>query len=264
MQLTGYDKPQIRVLLALILANAILAVVYYLINPIQALPVPGGETSAPDVPAWVLGLANAGIVLVIYGVAGVAGYWFARRLGLPGTYSPQAGWKGWLLWPCLVGIGAGVFIVILDRLFAPAIQAALGSSQVWEGFAHPQFPLSLIASATAGIGEEILFRSFVLGFWAYLLNLLLRRWQATRIALWIANGIAALAFSASHLATAMFLLGVSTPAELPPPVLAELLLLNGVLGLVAGGLSFRDGLVAAIGVHFWADIIWHVIYPVLP
>jgi hypothetical protein len=22
----------------------------------------------------------------------------------------------------------------------------------------------------------------------------------------------------------------------------------------------RDGLVAAIGIHFWADVVWHVLY----
>ena len=257
------DAKQTRILLGLIAVNAILAFIYYLIAPIQAMQVPGGQPSAPDVPQWVLGLANAGIILVVYGIAGLAGLGFARRLGLPGTYRPAAGWKSWLVWPLLAGILVGVVIVLVDRLFTPAIRAALAPTQDWQGFAHPEFPLSLIASLTAGIGEEILFRSFVLGFWAYLLNLLLRRWQATRLALWIANLIAALAFAASHIATATLLVGVPTPADLPVAILAELLLLNGILGLVAGGLSFRDGLVAAIGVHFWADIVWHTLYPLI-
>lgn len=63
------------------------------------------------------------------------------------------------------------------------------------------------------------------------------------------------------LPSAMLLLGASTPVDLPTPLLAELLLLNGILGLVAGERLFREGLVAAIGVHFWVDIVWHVIYP---
>lgn len=256
-------KQQMIVLVGLILSNALLAIVYYLIAPIQAMQIPGSETSMPDVPQWVLGLANAGIVLLVYGLAGLAGFWFARQLGLPGTYRPDSGWKGWLLWPLLAGLAVGLFIILLDRLFTPAIQAALAYIQDWQGFSHPAFPLSLIASATAGIGEEILFRSFVLGFWAYLLNLLLRRWQATRLALWVANLIAALAFAAGHMGTVMLLLGVNTPADLPAPLLVELFLLNGVLGLVAGGLYFRDGLVAAIGVHFWADIVWHTLYPLI-
>jgi len=51
-------------------------------------------------------------------------------------------------------------MVVVDRLFAVFAN--------WQGFPHPPFPLSIMASATAGIGEEILFRSFILGcgpFW---------------------------------------------------------------------------------------------------
>ena len=115
----------------------------------------------------------------------------------------------------------------------------------------------------AGIGEEIMFRMFVLGLWAFLINLILRRWRATKLALWIANVIAALAFAAGHLPAAMMLLGVTTPDALPPVVLVELFLLNGIVAIVAGERYMRDGLVAAAGVHFWADVVWHVIFPLV-
>ena len=125
------------------------------------------------------------------------------------------------------------------------------------------FPLSIIASATAGIGEEILFRLFVLGLWAFLLNLILRHWSATPLALWIGNIIAALAFGAAHLPTAMILLNVSSPAQLPPFILVELFLLNGILGIVAGARYVRDGYIAAVGIHFWGDVAWHVVWPLV-
>ena len=131
------------------------------------------------------------------------------------------------------------------------------------GFPHPAFPLSLVASGAAGIGEEILFRGLVMGLWAFLFSLVLRRWNGLRAALWIGNVIAALAFSASHLPAAMFLLNVASPAQLPTAVLMELVVLNSLLGLVAGERYMRDGLVAAMGVHFWADVVWHVLAPVL-
>jgi len=156
-----------------------------------------------------------------------------------------------------LGLGCGVAIVLGDRLFAARQSAALGPG--WGGFPHPQFPFSLIASATAGIGEEVFFRLFVLSLWALLLNLFLRRWQATRLALGIANLIAALAFAAGHLPGVILMLGVEVAYQ--PMVLAELFLLNGLVGLVAGERFIRDGLVAAVGVHFWADIVWHVLWP---
>ena len=74
-----------------------------------------------------------------------------------------------------------------------------------------------------------------------------------------ANVIAALAFAAGHLPAAMYLLNVQSPLELPVVVLAELAVLNGLVELVAGERYMRDGLVAAMGVHFWADVVWHVV-----
>jgi hypothetical protein len=42
--------------------------------------------------------------------------------------------------------------------------------------------------------------------------------------------------------------------------MGEILLLNGVVGLVAGDQYMKEGLIAAAGVHFWTDIFWHVLW----
>jgi len=81
--------------------------------------------------------------------------------------------------------------------------------------------------------------------------------------LWAGNIIAALAFSVGHKPGIMVILGVTKPAEIPVFVMAEIFLLDGTLSLVAGERYMRDGLVAAMGVHFWVDIVWHVIYPLI-
>jgi membrane protease YdiL (CAAX protease family) len=206
-------------------------------------------------PGWVLGLANAGMIVVIYGIAGAVGLWLGQKAGLPGVFRAGAGWRIWVWRPLAFGLVVGVLMVVGDR-----VAAALGR---WDGFAHPGFPMSLIASATAGIGEEIVFRGFVMGLWAFLLNALLRRSGNTTVALWVANVIAALAFAAGHLPASMHLFGVQSPLELPVVVLAELAVLNGLVALVAGERYMRDGLVAAMGVHFWADIVWHVVWPLI-
>ena len=249
------NKNQLTFLGGLVLSLGLLTLVSYLVVPVEQMLPAGMEAPSSTLPGWVLGLANAGIILVLYGLLGLAGLWFAGRLDLPGIYRPGAGWRQWLGIPLLLGVVVGVLLVVADRLFA----AAAG----WQGFPHPQFPLSIFASATAGIGEEILFRSFVLGLWAFLANLVLRRWGATQAALWVGNLVAALAFSAAHLPSAMLLLGVATPGAIPAPILLELLVLNSLLGLVAGERYMRQGLVAAIGVHFWADIVWHVLWPLM-
>jgi membrane protease YdiL (CAAX protease family) len=112
-------------------------------------------TQAPDmgVTPAVLGLANVGIVLVLYGALGLAGYWFARKLG-------------------------GTVLIGLDNLFAPI--------NGFGHFPHPAFPTSLFASLSAGIGEEILFRGFVFGLWGLILNWLFKKLNGRTAALWLA------------------------------------------------------------------------------
>ena len=200
----------------------------------------------------VVGLANAGIVLVVYGLLGVIGYWFARKLDLPGIFSEDGNWRRWFFVPMLLGLVCGVGLVIGDLLFAPINN--------FGRFVHPNFPISIFASISAGIGEEIAFRGFVFGLWGFILNWLLKRFNGRTLALWIANVIAALAFGAGHLGTIMFLTGAPSLAALDPVLLAEVFLLNGVVGLIAGERYIKEGLVAAAGVHFWTDVVFHVIW----
>jgi len=251
------NRKQLAILAALVGINALLAFLTYAIFPLEQLaPGQAGMPSATvNIPPWLLGLAYAGIIIVLYGLLGLAGYWFAKKLGLPGVFREGAGWKEWLWRPLAIGLALGLLVVLVDRGFA-----SLGD---WQGFPHPPFPFSIVASATAGIGEEILFRAFVLGLWAFLLNLVLRRRGMTGVALGIANVIAALAFGAGHLPGVMVMLGVSSLNAFPPLALGELFLLNGIIGLVAGERYLKVGLVAAVGVHFWTDIVWHVVWPLI-
>lgn len=245
-------RKQLTVFLALIVVYALSAFVTYAFFVDQLAASAGTPMLDMGVPDSVLGLANAGIVLVLYGLLGLLGYWFARKLQLPGIFSEDGNWTRWLFIPLLLGLICGVALVIGDILFAPI-----------NGFGrlvHPPFPISILASISAGIGEEIMFRGFVFGLWGLILNWLLKRFNGRGLALGIANIIAALAFGAGHLGTIMFLTGASSFAELSPVLLIEVFLLNGVIGLIAGWRYMKDGLVAAAGVHFWTDIVFHVLY----
>lgn len=245
-------RKQLTVFAILLVVYALCAFVTYTFFADQLAAAAGKPMPNMGMPNSVLGLANAGIVLVVYGLAGLAGYWFARKLGLPGIFSEGGSWRHWFWVPLLAGLAGGIFVVILDLVFAPI-----------NGFGrivHPGFPLSIIASLSAGIGEEILFRGFVLGLWAFILNWLLKRFNGRTAALWIANIIAALTFAASHLGTMVVLTGTSSFSELSPNLIAEIFLLNGVIGLVAGERYMKDGLVAAVGVHFWTDVVFHVLW----
>jgi len=246
------NRKQLTVFLALLIVYAFCAFATYAfftndLAAMSGLPMPDmGVSNA------VLGLANAGIVLVIYGLLGLAGFWLARKLELPGIFSESGNWTRWFVIPLILGLVCGIFIVIGDILFS--------SINGFGRFPHPQFPLSIIASISAGIGEEIMFRGFVFGLWGFLLNWLLKRFNGRTVALWIANVIAALAFGAGHLGTILVLTGASSLPELSPVLLAEVFILNGVVGLIAGERYMKYGLVAAAGVHFWADMVFHVVW----
>jgi hypothetical protein len=250
--MTADTRRQLLVLGALVAVYSLLAAATYLIFPLdQLVPTHGLPTPELSIPDWQLALANAGIGLFLYGQLGLAGFWLARRLGLPGVFRPAGGWRGWLLSPMLWGLGLGVAIGLIDLLVA--------TLQDWPGFPQPTFPFSLVASVTAAISEEILFRSFVLGLWACLLHPVLRRWVDRRVTLQIGNLLAALAFAAGHLASAMLLFGAASPTEIPPLILVEIIVLNGIVGWVAGIQYIRQGLLAAVGLHFWVDVVLHVV-----
>jgi hypothetical protein len=236
----------------------LLAAIIFIFAPGGSLDMSAAFTGAAglQMPAWQMALGNGGIILVLYTSLGLLGLVMARRIGWPGVYRAGASGQDLFARPLVYGAVVGLSLVIADLL----IQRFTS----FEGFAHPAFPASILASLTAGIGEEIMFRLFVMSLWAVLLSWLSPRLlpgrQTGEAIFWVANLVSALAFAAGHLGTAMVLAGVSTPAALPPAMLAELLALNGLLGLVAGWVFRRDGLLAAVGVHFWADIIWHVLF----
>ena len=244
------------IFLVLIGVNALLAFLTFVLGLADEMAAAGPTTATmPDVPQWILGAANAGLILVLYGALGAIGILLARRLELPGIYRQGSSMRTLLITPLLFGLLSGLLFIGIDRAFA--------FNSDWQGFAHPEFPASLIASAAAGIGEEIIFRLFLLSFWLFLLRLAFKRPGLHNLSAWVANLFAALAFAAAHIPSTMFLIGARTPAEIPLNLLAALLILNTSLALVSGDQFLKSGLVAAVGVHFWADIVWHVIYPLL-
>jgi membrane protease YdiL (CAAX protease family) len=246
------NRKQLTVFLILLVVYALCAFATYAFFADQLADSMGIPLPDMGVPNWVVGLANAGIVLVVYGLLGLAGFWFARKLDLPGIFSVDGNPRRWFLVPLLFGLVCGVIIVLGDFAFAPLND--------FGRFPHPPFPVSILASLSAGIGEEIMFRGFVFGLWGLILNWLLKRFNRRALALWVANVIAALAFGAGHLGALFFLTGASSFAELNPVLLAEVFLLNGIVGLVAGERYMKDGLVAAAGVHFWTDVVFHVLW----
>lgn len=203
-------------------------------------------------PRWQMALAYAGVALVLYGGLGAIGMVLAQRMGFADLWDPAVtNWQRFVI-PALWGAALGLFFIVADSLFSRV--NPLG------GFPHPPFPTSLVASLNAGIGEEILFRLFFIPFWMWLISGLILGGRGREPIFWIVTTFSAIAFAAGHLPTALVLTQTAGVGDLPASVLAEMLLLNGALSFVAAWLFRRFGILAAMGVHFWTDIVWHVIW----
>ena len=73
-------RKQLTVLFIMLAAYALCAFLTYTFFTDQLAASAGMPLPKTSISPAVLGLANAGIILVVYGLAGLAGYWFAPVL----------------------------------------------------------------------------------------------------------------------------------------------------------------------------------------
>lgn len=210
---------------------------------------------SPAPPAWQLALANLALVVVLYGSLGALGLILMQRLGWPGIWEARLSLNQRLYFPALTGLAVGLFFILVDRW--------IGRSLVLGFPLHPPFPTSLAAALSAGIGEELLFRLFMISFWVWLFSKVLLKNRAQSVIFWLVSLFSALLFAAAHLPSILFLAGADSPAALSPLLLFEIFLLNGVLSLGAAYWLRRSGFLAAVGVHLGTDLVWHVIWGLL-
>jgi membrane protease YdiL (CAAX protease family) len=253
------------ILVAAILVSVILITPYVL--SLQQFSLQDAKLPMPLVLLLPLQWAQT---TILYGIIAALGLIIAGRigLGLPFLESWLAGRPDWalvrrfLVPAIVVGVLAGIAIVLLDYLvFGPRLAtelAQLGQTELptlgapaWQGF---------LASFYGGITEEILLRLFVLSLVAWIGGFVNRTGTGRPglTALWIANIVAAVLFGLGHLpATA------AAGLPLDALVITRAIVLNGLGGIAFGWFYWTFGLEAAMLSHFSADIVLHVIMPLL-
>ncbi len=241
-----------RKTLLLLLAATVAAVLQI---PFTAALMPDRARSGTP---WADAASNAaGTVLLSYVMIRL-GFRAARRVGF-GTLM-LTGWDdGGAVRPALIrktlllaaGIGLAEGIAVLIGMVAVSPYLPQGHVQEpapWMGF---------LASMSAGVTEEIVFRLGLMTSLAWLLTVLTRRPAAGPLIALVANVLAALAFAAVHLPQAKEFYGLSTLMVL------VVMIGNGVPGVIFGWLFRRFGLITAMVAHFSADIVLHVIGPMI-
>lgn len=215
------------------------------------------------VPLYVLLAAQLIQSVVLFGVAIFVGLNLARKVGL--GLPILEGWlegrevKSYLksILGISIGLGilAGILIIGLDRLFSFAgvpinVTQASINPPAWQGF---------FASFYGGINEEILLRLFIMTLIAWMIFKLKKteEGKTTSIGMWLAIIIAAVIFGIGHLPAVM---AITTLTSL---VIVRTIILNCVGGIIFGWLYWKKGLESAMISHFSADIVLHVILPLI-
>jgi len=242
-----------RIYAALIVLLALLAGLNPYLPQGDSLPeMTGHQLSASK---GMLALIGALSVLILYGGLGYLGWKLSLRLGFADIWDRQVSNKKRFLIPALIGVGVGGCFIGMDQLIS-------GFHEL-DPLPHPPFPTSLVASVVAGIGEEIIFRLFFISFWVWLISYLILKKKQHQLIFWIFTVLSALAFAGAHLPSVMMLYGFTSIIDIPPLLIGEIILLNGLLSIPAAWHLKHNGLLAAIGIHFWADIVWHVLWGAL-
>lgn len=260
-----------RAALVLVLAIplAMLAVLPYTFTIQGGLP----DQSKLPMPLWLLVTVQIGTQALIFGAIAIVGLFLASRSGLGAPiltgllHGEPVGdrVRGMLLPSIALGAAGGIIVIAADAvLFGPLLAEEMNrlgidipASQLmppaWQGF---------LASFYGGIVEEILLRLGLMTLIAWIF-----KWfwhtpppnpRPAGGAVWAANIIAAVLFGLGHL-PATFAIG------LPPDalVISRAIILNGVIGVIAGWLYWKHGIESAMVAHFSADLVLHVLTPLI-
>ncbi len=155
-----------------------------------------------------------------------------------------------------LGLIAGALIVGLDYLFS---LAGITTKIAVAGQIYPPAWQGFLASFYGGINEEILLRLFLMTLIAWIIFKIKKTEEGkpTNTGMWLSIILAAIIFGIGHLPT---VLAITTPT---PLLITRVIVLNAVGGIIFGWLYWKKGLESAMIAHFSADIVLHVIVPLV-
>lgn len=205
---------------------------------------------------------------IFLGIATFTGLWAARKLSLGAPLIDAVLNKRPLPYdlkktaPRVIAVslatGGVIYLLEITVFSSISAQLAIQSSEIrlWK---------ATLASFYGGFAEEIQLRLFLLCVTAMAIRYVANTMSSERKGavgltngvFWTANVLTALLFGLLHLPVAAELM------PLTPLFMTRIILLNGIVGLIAG-LFFRNrGIEMAILFHFVVDLFLHVLVPVL-
>jgi membrane protease YdiL (CAAX protease family) len=153
---------------------------------------------------------------------------------------------------CL-GIFAGILIILGSIPFnklIPELQLSEVSASAWKAF---------LASFYGGIAEEVLLRLFLVSLFVWIIFKIKKTKDGcpTNFGIWLSIILASIIFGLGHLPA------TSQITALTGIVVIRAIVLNGIGGIIFGWLYWKKGLESAMIAHFSADIVLHIIFPLV-
>lgn len=240
--MTGTRK-QLGVLAVILLFLAAAQVLSVVLIPPEVVVGPGPDAaSLRSAPAWRFGVVIA-VSFVLDGALGLAGYWCARKIDLPGIFRPGSSWQTNLLYPSLIGLGLGLVIAI--------VYLVLVGPDTTSGSYSLGLVTSIVVAAGTAIPGEVIYSLVAISALSWLAITLSRgRWRSGWITgFWV---LAAIVYSLTAFSVLVDRL------DAVPHDAAILFAINLAIALVASRKFIQDGLVASVGVRFWSLFVWHI------
>jgi hypothetical protein len=215
----------------------------------DAYVVPSDE---PGSQRAVIAFLSTAVAFYIYAGFGLFGIKMAEKIGFPLVWGTQTTWIRGLLIPVLLGaVLAGGFI---------GVDSMVNSAEPVSALPQPALHISLISSLTSSIGEEVIFRLFLIPFVVWLIAHLIFRKSRYFLAFLIATAISTVAFSTAHVFTFLDLSRIQETTVLSQLVEWNVLGVNILLSLSAAWLLRRDGFLPVVILHLTTDIVWTIVY----
>lgn len=232
------------------------------IGSLMVLPYTMTITSTPAslITPFVI-IASVIQSIVQFSITIFIGLYLAKKIGF-GSPILESGLKGdsvgsRLKSTLLISIGLGVLgsalVIVFSLLYVPfpdLLRQSGASVPLWQSF---------LAIFYGGIGEEILFRLFVMSLLVWI-SLKIKKTSIgtpTAIGVWLAIVISAVLFGLGHLPVASSYVTINTMT------VTEAIVNNGIIGIICGWLYWKKGLESAMIAHFSSDIVLHLIVPVV-
>jgi len=233
---------------------SVCAVTSVLVIPYQVALIP--ELAAMGVVLYINAFIQG---VVIFSIVSFLGLLLLRKVGfsLP-ILEGDNRWGNFmavLLPSVLLGVLSGVLIILADMVFqAMSVTITLSSEAV-----HVPVWAAFLASFYGGIAEEVLMRLFVMTLFIWLLSKIKKTKDGLPPdwCMWVAIILAAILFGLGHLPL------TSELTELTAMIVVRAIVLNGIGGVIFGWLYWKKGLVSAMIAHFSADIVLHIITPLV-